>query len=214
MGWRDEGKAARKAQDAEMTELRQIRDRGGRGEPGSMDPDDFVVLAWRAGYVGGWEPMRDLVQIQINCVGMEFVVCGAWQGLPERYALLPWEDVVWIEFADGSRAKSRVAATVAFGVAGLGAKASEEFAEMLVHLRDGRIAAFTIEQTRASAVRAKAAATLASVAVPSEKPVSASPAAPSRSLVDELERLAALHAAGALTDDEYADFKQQLRHSS
>jgi hypothetical protein len=215
MGWFQEGRENRKAQEAVMRELTEINRHGGRGDPGSMDPDDFVILARRAVYLGGWEPLRDFVQIQVNCKGAEFVTCGAFNALPLSYGRIAWDDVVWVEITDGSRSKSRVAATVAFGVAGLGTKSSEHFAELLLHLSDGRIAAFSISDMRAAEVRARASATFASVGVRLEQPQSAPPpvAPQGRSLVDELERLAALHTSGAISDEEFTDFTQQLRSS-
>ncbi len=214
MGWIESSRDKRKAQEAVMVELADIRRNGGRGKPGSLDPNDFVVLAWRVVYLGGWEPMRDFVEIRINCDGIEFVTMGAYQAPPDVLGQVPWSEVTWLEVIDGSRSKSRVAATVAFGVAGLGTKASEEFTELLVHLTDGRIAAFRAEEIRSAQVRARAAATLTAAGVPMEKPDGSSPTRTSEhSLIDELERLAELHRTGALTDEEFSDFKSRLRNS-
>lgn len=207
MGWFDEGRKKREAQDAAAAQQRAIHEHGGIGEPGSADPNDFVVLAWSAHYLGGWNRLPAVTSIRINCEGVTFLESAGYMTVPAEIDRLPWGEVAWVEVADASEERSRAAETFFLGVAGLGMKRQDDFVELLFHLHDGRIAAFRLNSIRAVQVRARGAATLRAAGIGFDQPGNG----PVDGLVAQLERLAELHRSGAITDEEFADFKQQLR---
>jgi hypothetical protein len=174
-----------------------------------MDPSDFVLVAWSAGHLGGLDVQVTGIQIRFNCEGATFLTPGDYHQPPRQLTGLAWTEVSWVEIIDGETERSRVAATLAFGVAGLATKRSDKFVEMLLHLVDGRVMAFRLFDIRGTELRVQIGPTLTSVGIPTEKPAASN--STSTSLVDELERLAALHSAGALSDEEFAGFKAQLR---
>jgi hypothetical protein len=137
----------------------------------------------------------------------------------ERKLDLDMSTVRSVEIGGGQIAKSKIGATLVFGVlGGLAAKGSEDRAEIVVHLLSGDAAFFFIQRTSPAEVRARLMPLLKSIGVPFKDEAdqqamvdaaSASPTA-SPSLADELVKLAQLHESGFLTDDEVALAKAKL----
>jgi len=123
-----------------------------------------------------------------------------------------------VEVGGGQVAKSRVAATLVFGVAGLGSKATEDRAEMAIHLASGEAAFFQIEATSPFELRAKVLPLLRGAGIPlvdtrateAGAPAGAADAGSTLGLADELAKLARLHESGFLTDAELAAAKAKL----
>jgi len=118
----------------------------------------------------------------------------------------------------GQVAKSRVGATLAFGIAGLASKGTQDRTEMAIHLNSGEAAFFVVEGESPFEVRAKLLPLLREANVPFEDEIDAqsgaSDAAPASgltySLADELMKLAQLHESGVLSDAELAAAKAKL----
>ena len=118
----------------------------------------------------------------------------------------------------GQVAKSRVGATLAFGIAGLAAKASEDRTEIVIHLDSGDAAFFVIDGVSPFELRAKLLPLLRQAGIPLEDESDEQPGPPDAasgsglafSLGDELAKLAQLHEKGVLTDAELAAAKAKL----
>jgi len=118
-------------------------------------------------------------------------------------------------------AKNKIAATVLFGVwGGLAAKGTKDRTYLVVHTKSGPSAYYQLDKTDPMQVRAALAPLLDSLGVQftdevvqheqqgtDQAPVSSVPAG---GLVDEVAKLAQLHDAGALTDEEFAAAKAKL----
>ena len=118
----------------------------------------------------------------------------------------------------GQIAKSRVGATLAFGIAGLAAKGSQDRTEIVIHLGSGDAAFFVVDGVSPFELRAKIMPLLRKAEIPledesDEQPrpsdAAASPGS-AYSLGDELAKLAQLHEKGVLTDAELAAAKAKL----
>ena len=119
-----------------------------------------------------------------------------------------------IEVGGGQVAKSRVGATLAFGVAGLAAKSTQDRTEMAIHLKSGD-AAFFVIMTSPFEVRAKLLPLLREVGIPFDDEIDEQADAPAaagggHSLADELAKLAELHKSGFLNDAELAAAKAKM----
>lgn len=127
-----------------------------------------------------------------------------------------------VELGGGQVAKSRMGATLAFGVAGLATKGSQGRTEMAVHLTSGDDAFFIIDKVSTFEFRAKLQPLLKGVGVSfadeieatsarsAAATVSQSNSTSAPSLADELAKLAQLHASGFLSDEEVAVAKTKL----
>jgi hypothetical protein len=115
-----------------------------------------------------------------------------------------------VELAGGEVAKSRVGATLVFGLAGLATKGTQDRTEMAVHLRSGESAFFVLEDASPFAVRAKIQPVLKSAGIPFKEAADEPGPSQPHSLADELAKLADLHDRGVLTDDELAVAKTKL----
>jgi hypothetical protein len=133
--------------------------------------------------------------------------------------LLDMSAVASIEIGGGQVAKSRLAATLAFGAVGaLAAKSTQDRAELVIHLVSGEAAFFFVEKKSAAEVRAVVSPILRSAGIPFKDEAdhqamvaAANPGnAASASLVSDLARLADLHKLGVLTDAELAAAKSKL----
>jgi hypothetical protein len=118
----------------------------------------------------------------------------------------------------GQVAKSRVGATLAFGIAGLASKGTEDRTELAIHLTSGEAAFFVVEGESPFEVRAKLLPRLREAGVPfedeiddqAELPAATASAGSGYSLADELMKLADLRKSGFLTDEELAAAKAKL----
>jgi hypothetical protein len=166
-----------------------------------------VLVTSKATYVGGLGGQIDpgsYVQLWVDDDGFR---------LTNMYATdeLPWTEIAAVLVNSGEVAKSRAAAVLAFGVLGLGAKASETVAEVALHLHDGRLVAFMTVDESAVAIRTRLAPVVAAAGLRIDRPVSPeSSTGASGSFVDELERLATLHERGVLSLEELDAAKRKL----
>jgi hypothetical protein len=118
----------------------------------------------------------------------------------------------------GQIAKSRVGATLAFGIAGLAAKGAQDRTEIALHLNSGDAAFFVIDGVSPFELRAKLLPLLRDAGIPLKDKSDEQPGAPDAaggegpaySLGDELAKLAQLHEKGVLTDAELAAAKAKL----
>jgi hypothetical protein len=163
----------------------------------------------RAEYLGGcsgWGPAR------VGTLSMT-----STQVLFDEKALTQCSSIASIEVGGGQVAKSRLAATIAFGAVGLGARAAQDRGELVLHLVSGESAFFFIVKKSATAIRAALSPLLRTAGVPFKDEAdhqamvaAASGASTSPSLADELLKLAKLQESGFLTADELAAAKAKL----
>ena len=74
----------------------------------------------------------------------------------KMHGAIPWDRMASIELSGGTAAKSKVGATVMFGVAGaLGSAGTQDRTEMIVNLRDGTKAYYQIYGKSELALRAQ-----------------------------------------------------------
>ena len=137
----------------------------------------------------------------------------------DERVLVRFSSVASIEVGGGQIAKSRLAATLAFGTVGaLGAKASQDRGELAAHLVSGETAFFFVEKMSAAAIRAAVSPLLRAAGIRFKDEAdhqavidaAAGGAPTSPSLADELLKLAKLHESGILTADELAAAKAKL----
>jgi hypothetical protein len=157
-------------------------------------------------YIGGYPPLghphEGIFKVTRQAVGIV------------RHKGVPLSQVSCFDVGGGQIAKSRAGYVLAFGVLGLAAKGSTDRAEVVVHTIDGEMAAFEVFNIRTVQVRAGLAPWLRSFGVPFADELAAQrmqqAEVPVPSATAELERLAALHASGALSDEEFVAFKARL----
>ena len=139
-------------------------------------------------------------------------------GFLSKRGTIPWSQTKGVTVDGGEVAKSKVGATLAFGVmGGLAAKGAMDRAYLAIYRNDGAIAHFQIDKMNPQSLRAQMAPILLKVGVPflddqystGPSPAPQEPAAPT-SVADELTKLMQLHEAGGLTDDEFAAMKAKL----
>lgn len=125
-------------------------------------------------------------------------------------------EVKCVEIGGGQVAKSKIAATVMFGVwGGLAAKGSKDRTEIAVHLVSGQAAFFIIENRSPFVVRARITPALRAAGIPFAEEQAEAMSPPDAdgskpSLVEQLERPADLKDRGFLTDEEVAAAKAKL----
>ena len=92
---------------------------------------------------------------------------GCGQFNRAQHGVVYWEMMQGIEFSGGVATKSKVGATVMFGVAGaLGSAGSQDRTEMTVHLKDGSKAYYQILGHSELAVRAQLLPVMSAHGVP------------------------------------------------
>ena len=150
-------------------------------------------------------------------------------GAVAKKGIVVWADMASISFDSASAAKSRVGATLAFGLLGaLASKGTQDTATITVNLKDGNAAFYRVDGKSGPMVRAGFQPFLIAnavpclddhVATPYQNPSQGVP--PSQSLTaastptplglaDELGKLAGLRDQGVLSDEEFQTMKQQL----
>ena len=114
----------------------------------------------------------------------------------------------------GQVAKSKLLPVLAFGLFGLAAKGTKDRAFLMAYTGSGEFATFEVESRNPTEVRAGIAPILRLAGVPfADEPAiqhSQSGGSQGVSVADQIERLAALHRSGALTDEEFAALKAKL----
>jgi hypothetical protein len=160
-------------------------------------------------YLGGLP--EDTHRWKANCTVNE-------DGLLSKKGTIPWSQTKGVTIDGGEVAKSKVGATLAFGVmGGLAAKGAMDRAYLAIYRNDGAIAHFQIDKMNPQSLRAQMAPILLKVGVPflddqystGPSPASHEPAA-QVSVADELTKLMQLHEAGGLTDDEFTAMKAKV----
>lgn len=132
---------------------------------------------------------------------------GIGDQAPER-VLVDTDRVIAVEITTAEIAKSKVPAAVAFGVLGaLAARGSEKKTMVIVYLRSGDAGYFQVESLEMPFVIGLISEWLQEHGIRAGSPGAA---AASNGLGDQLERVAALHRAGDLTDDEFTAAKARL----
>jgi predicted RNA-binding Zn-ribbon protein involved in translation (DUF1610 family) len=121
-----------------------------------------------------------------------------------------------VEIGGGQVTKSKVAATLAFGVlGGLAAKGAKDRVEIAVHLKSGGAAFFVLDNKHAFEIRASLAPLLTMLSIPFADEVDQQAGAAAEplvtlSLADELTKLAKLQESGFLTAEEVTAAKAKL----
>ena len=118
-----------------------------------------------------------------------------------------------MEVTSEQAARSRVGATLIFGVLGLAAKGAMDRATVLVHLRNGDAGYLTINKQSTASLLGVLTPWLREQGIAVGSP-EAEPAAPSATapklIADELAKLAQLRDSGVLSDNEFVTLKTQL----
>jgi hypothetical protein len=120
-----------------------------------------------------------------------------------------------IEITSEQAAKSKIGATLVFGIfGGLAAKGSEDRGTLLVHLKSGQTAYFEISGYSEHQLRAKLTPWLQAanirVGTPEVEAAPAPAAVDPVSVADEIAKLGALKTQGLLTEEEFAAEKARL----
>lgn len=137
--------------------------------------------------IAGWRPSKPLVEVRADAI-------------------------VSIEIGGGEVSKSRAGAALMTGVGALAAKGTEARTHISVHMRSGNVGIFRIDKTDPMTVKAKIApwVTEHGIAWHGEQVAAPVYATGVDTTADQLGRLADLHKAGALSDDEFTAAKARL----
>lgn len=119
---------------------------------------------------------------------------------------IPVGEIVAITIDSEVTSKSHAGRALMFGVLA-GGKSSQTDAIVTITVRNGETAIFKVGKMSPSRVQAKLSPWIAAHVAPAASPAAA-PAADAS--VDQLQGLAALHASGALTDEEFTAAKARL----
>jgi hypothetical protein len=170
----------------------------------------FISLGY-ASYVGGLPGYRKSIRSQLwftnSAIGLG--------GTSPSEVSIDVADVMAVEVQTIDEAKSRVGYVIAFGVLGLAAKNRKARTVIEVSVKPGDTAYFEVDHMHAIDVKRKLEPWRKQY-LPIEKQPSMTEALPEPpstcepDMLGQLERLAALHSAGALTDGEFAAAKAKL----
>lgn len=167
-----------------------------------------LCIGWKAVYTGGLpeysQPLRGGLFLSNTAIGLG-------ESGPEK-AVVPLTDVASIEIADGTVAKSKVAATLAFGVLGAtGSRGTKTELSVVVHLKTGSSAYFLLPDSPEGrlAVRAKIGPLLHAAGIPFTDGAPA-PAGQIPDIADQLRKLATLRDEGVLSPDEFDKAKARF----
>ena len=167
------------------------------------EADDFVSVTFpNSGYLGGLTKIPDAIsgEVHINLRG--FYVA--------KELIVAWAEVQGLLVESEQVAKSKVAATIMFGVLGAaGAKGTRQQSVISAKKKDKQTAYFLINDLSSQMVKAKLGPVMASKKV-QMLGESSSPALTDEGLVGELEKLAKLKDSGVLTASEFQKAKKKL----
>lgn len=129
---------------------------------------------------------------------------------PSHAALL-WSDVTTVDVSGEQVAKSKVGATLAFGIlGGLAAKGTKNQAAIIVHTKDNQVAYYLIDKLSQLEAKAKIIPLLQSVGVALSDETTSQPQKQQGDVSEELAKLAKLKEQGILTEEEFSAKKKQL----
>ena len=163
----------------------------------------------RAMYLGGL-PGTDAQRYESTLTATGTQIGTKSDGHTTVFGAVAWGDCVSVTIDSSEVSKSRVAATILFGVAGLATKGRIAQVILTATKRDGSAAVFAIADAQAQVVTATLAPLLRKVGVPilslDAAPMTAEPISP----LELLERLGKLRDAGVVTEEEFAEKKREL----
>ena len=125
-------------------------------------------------------------------------------------ATVAWADCTGVTIEGGDIAKSRVAATIMFGVAGLATKSSQRRVLVTVHKSDGTAALYQVANAETQVVTATLEPLLRKLGVPLHSGQAPAVPAGEPSPIELLERLGKLRESRVLTDEEFVAKKAEL----
>jgi hypothetical protein len=198
----------REAKRAKRVRRDLILRRNGIGEPGSQDPSDFQTLG-RASFVSGLredEQWAGLGNVLVNVVGPTYEN----EHLIKTFS---WDDLELVEFESANVEKSRVAPVLAFGVLGLGAKATSSESVLTLEHKNGQHFVFIFREIDPISIRTKLKTTLTSVGRRLGERMSDSSnksSEESQTFVQALVSLGEMVDRGLLTTDEFQIAKDRL----
>jgi Short C-terminal domain len=129
-----------------------------------------------------------------------------------KAGIVAWGDMAGISFDSDTASKSRAGKALLVGVFALAAKKTQKQAVITVNLKDGNTTLYEVTGKSGQAVRGKIQPFLIEHGVPclDDAPAVVPVPPATATTADELMKLAELHAAGALTGEEFAAAKARL----
>ncbi|HUD07289.1 MAG TPA: SHOCT domain-containing protein [Candidatus Saccharimonadales bacterium] len=130
---------------------------------------------------------------------------------PSHSALL-WTDVASVDVSGEQVSKSKIGATLVFGVfGGLAAKGTKNQAAIIIHTKDNEVAYYQIDKVSQLEAKAKITPLLHAVGVPLSDETAQQPQAPQvNDVTEQLTQLSKLKEQGILTEAEFTAKKKQL----
>ena len=166
---------------------------------------DGTVDLGTAEYLGGGDDWHPGYQ------GKGELIFAPERVLFDDYEVALMSEVASVEIVGDQQAKSKVGATVVFGVwGGLAAKGSVDRTEIGLHLKSGSVPYFRILKKNRIQVRAILGPVLGQAQVPFLDEVEAQLQQAKVSPVDEIAKAFELFKAGALTEEEFKAVKERL----
>jgi hypothetical protein len=128
------------------------------------------------------------------------------------HAALSWTDVASVDVSGEQVSKSKIGATLVFGVfGGLAAKGTKNQAAIIVHTKDNEVAYYQIDKVSQLEAKAKITPLLHAVGVPLSDETAQQPQAPQgNDVTEQLTQLSKLKEQGILTEAEFTAKKKQL----
>jgi hypothetical protein len=163
-----------------------------------------TVVIGMAEYLGGggdWHPRFPKGELTFSPKRVAF----------DGHVVVLMPNVASIEIVGDQQAKSKIGATVVFGVfGGLAAKGAVDRTEIGVHLKSGAVPYFRVLKKNRIQVRAVLGPVLREAEVPFLDEAMAQAQQPELSPMDEVEKAFELFKAGALTEEEFKATKARL----
>jgi hypothetical protein len=211
----DEKKAERAVKDAARTEAYEGKKADRKDQSvakkeafrEAMSRPPVKVSIAGATYLGGLPGEVHLTKTGSLYFDSDGIGLGAFSG--KMYRVL-WADVSGVTYDSEQLKKSRVGKALAFGVFALAAKSSKSVAEFTVVKKDGNAVFYQIDNITGHALRAKLNPFLNGIGISCLDDQVPQVAAPAVDIAGQIQKLAELHTAGILTDDEFQAKKTDL----
>ena len=128
------------------------------------------------------------------------------------HAALLWTDVASVDVSGEQVSKSKIGATLVFGVfGGLAAKGTKNQAALIVHTKDNEVAYYQIDKVSQLEAKAKSTPLLHAVGVPLIDETAQQPqVTQGNDVTEQLTQLSKLKEQGILTEAEFTAKKKQL----